>query len=67
MGPGMRVETFDGLTLLGRRWYFRIVDAGNSEALAQGESYSSAIARDFTARRLAKALSAPLIKGKRRV
>lgn len=65
MGPGMEVQTFDGLTLLGRRWWFRIVDAGNHETLAQSESYNSAAARDKTARRFASALGAPIVKGKR--
>lgn len=61
MGPGLEVQTFDRLTLLGRRWYFRIVDTGNSEILAASEGYSRPYGRNETAARLAKALSAPLI------
>lgn len=66
MGPGMEVQAFDGLTLFGRRWYFRIVDTGNWETLAPSEGYNSAAARDRTGKRLAKALGAPFVQGKRR-
>jgi hypothetical protein len=62
----MRVETFDILSLSGRHWHFRIVDVGNNEILATGESYNSARARDMTAKRLSDALGAPIVKGKRR-
>lgn len=61
MGPGMEVQTFDGLTLFGRRWYFRVVDTGNWKTLAQSEGYNSRDARDRTARRFG-----PIVPGKRR-
>lgn len=61
MGPGMEVQTFDGLTMFGRRYWFRVVDAGNGEVLASSESYNSAAARDKTGKRFG-----PLVLGKRR-
>lgn len=61
MGAGMEVQTFNRLSLLGRRFYFRIVDAANWEVLAQSEGYTRPGARNETAKRLADALGAPLI------
>jgi hypothetical protein len=66
MGPGMIVQTFDHLTLFGRRWFFRIVDAGNHETLAQSEGYNSSAARDRTAFRFVNALDTVIQQGKRR-
>lgn len=43
----MRFETFDRLTLFGRRWFFRIVREGNNEPMAQSEAYNSAAKRDL--------------------
>lgn len=40
-----RIEIWDRLTLLGRRWYWRAV-AGNGEIVAIGEGYNSAEARN---------------------
>jgi hypothetical protein len=40
-----RVETFDRLTIWGRRWYFRAV-AANGEIVSHSEAYNSAEARD---------------------
>lgn len=60
MGPGMEVQTFDRLTLWGRRWFFRIIDAGNGQTLAQSEAYNSAQARNSTAVRFSNRLDAPL-------
>ncbi len=34
----MKIEIFRGLTLFGRRWYFR-VRASNGEPIAQSEAY----------------------------
>lgn len=61
MGPSMEVQTFDRLTLFGRRWFFRIVDTGNWEKLAQSEPYNSAAKRDKTATRLSRALACAVI------
>lgn len=41
----MKFETFDRLTLFGRRWFFRLV-AANGEPVAQSEAYNSAQSRD---------------------
>lgn len=66
MGPGMEIILFDTLTLFGRRWFFRIVDAGNREPLAQSEGYNSIEARAKTANRFASLLGAKIIYGKRK-
>lgn len=39
------IETYDRLTLLGRRWFWRARHA-NGEIVASGEPYNSAEARD---------------------
>lgn len=65
MGPGMEVQTFERMTMLGRRWFFRIVDTRNHEKLAAGEPYNSAAARDKTANRFKDALGCPIRKVKR--
>jgi uncharacterized protein YegP (UPF0339 family) len=44
----IRFETFDRLTLRGRRYFFRIVAVGNSEPLVQSEAYNTARSRDHT-------------------
>ena len=41
----LRFETYDRLTLFGRRFYFRLVGA-NHEKIAYGEAYNTADARD---------------------
>ncbi len=66
MGPGMEVVTFDRITLLGRRWFFRIVSVGNGEALAQSEAYNSARHRDDIAERFARQFGGAPIPAKRR-
>lgn len=63
---GERIETFERSGLLGRRLFFRIVDTRNNEILAQSQSYRTPIARDTTARRLAKAIGCPVIDGNER-
>lgn len=54
MGQGMEVQTFDRVTIFGRRWFFRIVDANNHETLAQSEAYNSKAGRDNTSDRFAR-------------
>lgn len=66
MGPGMAIETFERFGLFGPRWFFRIVDTGNSEILAASQPYKSPYQRDITAKRLAQALGCKIVKGKRR-
>lgn len=56
MGPGYEIQTFDRMTLFGRRWYFRVVDCGNWETVAQSEGYNSAKRRDETATNLGMAM-----------
>lgn len=62
MGPGMEVQTYEHMTMLGRRWYFRIVDTGNHEKLTAGQTYKTQRQRDLTARRFAGALNCPIRK-----
>lgn len=57
----MEVQTFDRMTLFGRRWFFRIVDTGNNEKLAASEAYNSYRDRDKTAKRLGRALGCPIV------
>lgn len=66
MGPATAIETFDRATLLGRRWYFRIVDAGNHEIIAASEAYNSKASRNKTATRLAYAMGCPVVSGRRK-
>lgn len=66
MGPSMEVQTFDRVTLLGRRWFFRVVDCGNNEVLAHGEAYNSKAARNATATRLAYAMGCKVVPGRPR-
>lgn len=42
----IRFETYDRMTLRGRRWYFRIVSCGNNEIMTPSEAYNSAAARN---------------------
>lgn len=62
MGPGMEVQTYERMTMLGWRWFFRIVDVGNHEKLASGQTYNTRLQRDLTARRFAGSLGCPLRK-----
>ncbi len=65
MGPGVRVETFDRMTLRGRRYWFRGVDAGNNEPLYPSQTYKDRQARDETAWRLARAFGTAPVPSKR--
>lgn len=65
MGPGMEVQTFDRLTLLGRRWFFRIIDIGNREILVASEAYNRPHPRNVTASRMSRALRCYLVESKR--
>lgn len=66
MGPDMEVQTFDGLTLLGHRYWSRIVDTRNHETLYTSQSYKTVEQRDETADRLGLAIGCPVLPGKRR-
>jgi hypothetical protein len=61
MGPPFEIQTFDRLTLVGRRWFFRIVSTRNWEKIAQSESYNRPGARNETAHDLAEASGWPVI------
>lgn len=66
MGPGIVIETFERMTLIGPRWYFRGVDTGNSEILFPSQAYKGPWQRDKTARRLAELMGCKVVKGKRK-
>lgn len=66
MGPGFEVRSFDRLTLLGRRWFFRIVSMENWKIVSQSEAYNSRAARDQTGSKLARALGGYMIEEKRK-
>lgn len=63
----VRFETFDRLTLFGRRFFFRIVANGNNEPLAQSEAYTSKQARTLAITRIAQGSADAIIQeGKRK-
>lgn len=66
MGPGIAIETFDRMTWLGPRWFFRCVDTGNNEILFPSQPYKGPYQRDKTAKRLADLLGCKIVKGKRK-
>lgn len=66
MGPAEEIQTFDRMTLRGRRWFFRIVDVGNNEILAPSQPYKSKWGRDKTARRLSRSLGCAIVEGRPR-
>lgn len=65
MGPGMEVQTFERMTFVGRRYFFRIIDVGNREKLASGQTYKTQRQRDLTAKRFAGAIGCPIKKVQR--
>jgi uncharacterized protein YegP (UPF0339 family) len=48
MAEEMRFETFERVTLRGRRYFFRLVAGGNNEILAQSQPYKTERQRDRT-------------------
>ena len=66
MGPAEEIQTFERMTLRGRRYFFRIIDAGNNEVLAQSQTYKTKQQRDRTALRFSYALACPLGPGEPR-
>lgn len=66
MGPSEEVQVFERATLLGRRYFFRVVDVGNNETLAPSQPYKTWQQRDKTARRFADAFGCKIVSGKRR-
>lgn len=65
MGPGIRVETFDRLTIFGRRWFFRGVDTGNGEICFPSQPYKDRRSRNATAMRLAVAFGTVPVNSER--
>lgn len=66
MGPAEEIQTFHRATLRGWRWFFRIVDCGNNEILAQSQPYKTRVQRDKTALRLAYGLACAVVASGRR-
>jgi hypothetical protein len=60
MGSGMEIQRWSKLTLLGPRFFFRIVDEGNRERLAASQRYKTVEQRNRTARRFAQLLRCPI-------
>lgn len=63
MGPAEEIQTFERLTLRGRRFFFRIVDCGNNEILAQSQPYKTKQQRDQTALRFSYSLACAMVPG----
>lgn len=66
MGPAVEIQTFDKFTLLGQRWFFRIVDVGNNEILSASQTYKTKAQRNKTANRLAYLMGCAVVAGPRR-
>lgn len=66
MGPGMEVQTFERRGLLGKRYYFRLVDTRNWETLSSSEAYNSRGAREKTAKRIADTIGCSIIPERRK-
>lgn len=66
MGPAMIIQKFERPTLLGKRYFFRIVDAGNNEILAASQTYKTKKQRDETATRFGYSLACPIVQGRLR-
>lgn len=66
MGPAVEIQTFDKLTIVGKRWFFRIVDVGNNEILAPSQTYKTKAQRNKTANRLGYLMGCAVVAGKPR-
>lgn len=66
MGPAEEIQTFERQTLVGRRYFFRIIDVGNNEILAPSQTYKSERQRDKTADRLATRMGCRVVPGRPR-
>ena len=62
MGPAEEIQKFERITLLGRRFFFRIIDCGNNEVLAPSQTYKTRRQRDLTANRLARAIGCAVVE-----
>lgn len=62
----IRFETFDRLTLVGRRYFFRVVREGNNEIMAPSQPYKRPESRDIAIAIIQEgAGGARIIEGKR--
>jgi hypothetical protein len=61
MGPGYEIQSFSKVGILGRRWYFRVVDTGNWEKVMTSEAYNTQRARNETMRSISMSTSWPVI------
>lgn len=62
----LRFETFDHMTLRGRRHFFRLVRVGNNEIMAQSQPYKRAESRDIAIAIIQEGVGgARVIEGKR--
>jgi hypothetical protein len=66
MGPAEEIQTFERPTLIGKRYFFRIIDCGNNEILAQSQTYKTRKQRDKTAIRLSYGLGCAVVPGRPR-
>lgn len=66
MGPGYEIQTFERTGLLGRRWYFRVVDTGNWETILTSEAYRRPANRFATMDPLHKSTGWPIIPERRK-
>jgi hypothetical protein len=60
MGSGLRIERWTKQTLLGARFYFRIVDELNNERLLVSQRYKTKAQRNETSARFSGLLRAPI-------
>lgn len=66
MGPAEEIQTFERSTLIGKRFFFRIVDCGNGEIIAASQTYKTKKQRDKTALRLSYGLACAVVPGRRK-
>lgn len=57
----LEVVKFERRGLLGRRWYFRLIDTRNNEKLSASEGYNSTRARDKMADRLGDVIGCAVV------
>lgn len=62
----IRFETFDRVTLRGRRYFFRIVRNGNNEIMAQSQPYKHEGGRDIAIGILQESAGSSRIKASKR-
>lgn len=58
----IRFETYDRLTLRGRRYFFRMVSEGNNEVMSQGQPYRNRASRDIAIGKIKAGAAAAVIR-----